>query len=63
MRTQTEIRKAFWYTFFCEGIPSKYKGKRQNDLPTDLRIAFVEYVDDLCRDKVISEKLASKVTL
>ena len=63
MKTQTEVRESFWLTFFVEGKPVEYKGKRQNNLPVDLRMAFVDYVDSLCKNKVISSKLASTVTL
>jgi len=35
----------------------------QSDYPTDTRVAFVEYVDHLCRNGDISEELASRVTL
>ena len=63
MKTQTEVRQAFWLTFFIEGKPIEYKGKTQNDLPVDIRMTFVDYVDSLCRDKVISSKLAALVTL
>ena len=63
MKTQTEVRQAFWFTFFVEGKPSEYRGKHQNDLPVDIRMAFVDYVDSLCKDKIISSKLAASVTL
>lgn len=63
MKTQTEVRQAFWLTFLVEGKPSEYRGKRQNDLPVNLRMAFVDYVDSLCKDGIISSKLASSVTL
>ena len=63
MTTQKQIKQAFWQTFFVEGRPAEYKGKTQNDLPVDIRMAFVDFVDSLSKDKVISEKLASRVTL
>ena len=40
-----------------------YYGKRQNDLPADVRIAFVDFVEHLRIDEAISETLAYKVTL
>lgn len=63
MKTQTEIRNAFWLTFYVEGKPAEYQGKRQNDLPTDIRMAFIDYVDHLQKAGTITEKLASIVTL
>ena len=63
MTTQKQIKQAFWQTFFIESRLTEYKGKTQNDLPVDIRMAFVDFVDSLSRDKVISEKLASRVTL
>ena len=63
MDTQTDIRNAFWNVFFVEGKPRRFYGKSQNDLPADLRMAFVNFVDELERDGTISETLAGKVTL
>lgn len=63
MKTQAEVRAAFWSTFCADGIPREYRGKRQNELPADLRAAFVDYVDHLQRDGTISESLAQRVTL
>lgn len=62
MKTQAEVRAAFWDTFGCE-IPREYRGKRQNDLPADVRCAFVDYVDYLARAGTISESFAQRVTL
>ncbi len=63
INTETAVRAAFWLTFFVEGKPRRYYGKSQNELPADLRMAFVDYVDSLARDGTISEALASRVTL
>ena len=63
MKNQTEIRIAFWMTFFVEGKPLEYRGKRQNDLPADIRMAFVDYIDGLQKSGIITEKLASTITL
>jgi hypothetical protein len=63
MTTQAQVRDAFWNVFFVEGKPRKYWGKTQNQLPTDLRCAFVDFVDGLARDGTISQNLASRVTL
>jgi hypothetical protein len=62
MRTITEVRRAFWEAH--PQFKSEYrKTWRQNQYNTDIRCSFVSYVDSLCRDLVITEKLAYKVTL
>ena len=63
MKTQTEIRDAFWLTFNVEGKPRRFYGKTQNELPADVRAAFVDFVDYLAREGTISESLAARVTL
>jgi hypothetical protein len=63
MKTQADVRNAFWLTFFVEGKPRRYYGKTQNELPADLRCAFVDFVDSLARDGTITEALAQRVTL
>lgn len=63
MKTQADVRDAFWNTFFCEGKPREYWGKRQNELPADVRAAFVDFVDYLAREGTISNALAQRVTL
>ncbi len=60
---QTQIRDAFWSVYCVEGKPREYRGKSQNQLPTDVRCAFVDFVDNLARDQQISEALAQRVTL
>jgi hypothetical protein len=61
--TAQDVRRAFWLTFFVEGCPREYRGKTQNELPADLRMAFVDYVDSLARNGEISERVAQSVTL
>ena len=63
MKTQREIRDAFWLTFNVEGKPRRFYGKTQNELPADIRMAFCDFVDYLAREGTISESLAAKVTL
>lgn len=59
MTTQTQVRAAFW-----EAHPHAVrKPGRQNEQPTDTRVAFVDYVDSLEKDSQISEALAQRVTL
>ena len=62
MKTISEVRKSFWNEF-PQFLNEYKKIKRQNEYSCDCRCAFVEYVDYLQKDGVISEKLANKVTL
>lgn len=58
--TQKELRAAFW-----ESHPdlTRQGRKTQNDYPTDTRIAWCDYIDRMCRDGQISEKLGQRATL
>ena len=59
MTTQKQVREAFWQAF---PDLSRKRG-RDGDYLTDTRVAFVDYVDSLCRSGEISEELAYRVTL
>lgn len=63
MTSASQVRDAFWHIFCVEGKPREFYGKSQNDLPADVRCAFVDFVDSLARDGTITERLASMVTL
>ena len=66
MKTITEVRESFWAMLEDvnpELAKLKRAKKRQNEYPTDIRVSFVDYVDSLRKDQVISEKLANKATL
>ena len=62
MKTITEVRKAFWeaYPEFKEHYRKTW---RQNQYNGTIRYCFIDYVDSLCKDGVITEKLAYRVTL
>ena len=62
MTTQTQIRQSFWeaHPQFKDDYKVTY---RQNQYCTDIRCAFVDYVDHLVENGDISEKLADRVTL
>lgn len=62
MKTQKEIRNAFWGSF-PEFAKERRSRKKQNDYYTDIRCAFVDFVDQLRRNNQISEKLRNRVTL
>jgi hypothetical protein len=59
MTTQAQVRAAFWI-----GLQRKpVAGWTHNDYSALIRSEWVEFVDMLQRDGLISERLASKVTL
>jgi hypothetical protein len=62
-RTEQQVRNAFWSSVLDGGVFLEYRGKPQNQLPTDVRCAFVDFVDSLVRNGAISVALASRVTL
>ena len=62
MKTVSQVRKAFWDNH--PQFKSQYrKTYRQNQYHTDIRCAFVDFVDYLQKDGIISENLADRVTL
>lgn len=67
--TQVELRKLFWRSM-QEANPNterrfykSLKGFSHNDYPTDTRVAFSDFVENMIRDGVISEALARRATL
>ena len=63
MKTQAHIRLACWRAASIETRGAFRPGKRQNAYPTDIRCAFVNYVDSLARSGEITAALAGRVTL
>lgn len=62
MTTITQVRQSFWDSF--EQFKPEYRArKRQNQYRADIRMTFVDYVESLRRNNIISEKLANRVTL
>ena len=66
MTTQKQVRENFW-AYIKEIAPQylkEYKtSKRQNQYAADIRILFVDYVDNLHKSGEITQNLAYKVTL
>ena len=62
MKTITEVRNSFWesHPMFKNDFKKSY---RQNQYNATIRSAFVDYVDYLGKDNVISESLRNRVTL
>lgn len=62
--TQKELRAAFWRAIneSCPGV-RRVASWTQNQYPTDVRVAFCDFVEHLLRDRQISETLAQRATL
>lgn len=60
--TEEEVIESF-FEWHDEARKEREKGKEQNSFSTDVRVAFVEYIDYLQKDGEISEELASNITL
>lgn len=58
LTNQKQVRQAF-----KDCLEDLKHSEYGNLTPTDIRCAFVDYVDMLQKDGLISEKLASRVTL
>jgi hypothetical protein len=57
--TQAQVRQAFWLEY-----PQASKRKqRDGDYVTDTRVMFCDFVESLSRSGMISDALASRVTL
>ena len=64
--TQKQVREAFWAdhtSFDHQARAAGIRSKRQNAHCATVRCAFVDYVDMLSCDGIISEALAARVTL
>lgn len=58
--TQKQLRAEFWrYYPELKRIP----GKTQNEYPTDVRVAWCDFVERMYRSGQISEALADRATL
>ena len=56
---QKDLRRQFW-----QDNPQCARGRlRSGDYVADTRMAWVDYIDMLCRDGTISEALAQRATL
>jgi hypothetical protein len=58
--SQRAVRAVFW---FRHPEFSRRRGFSQNDYPTDVRCAFVDFVEALARAGEITENMAQRVTL
>ena len=62
MKNQTEVRNAFWEEY-PQYAAERRSRKRQNQYSTNIRCAFVDFVDYLNRNREISDSLRNRVTL
>lgn len=62
MKTVTEVRQAFWeaHPQFKDQYRKTWRQDRYN---ATIRSCFVDYVDNLQRDGIITRKLAIRATL
>ena len=71
LKSEQHIRFHFWESYaskISKKDNRKYaymiaEGKTQNHFPCDVRVAFVDHVDWLHREGLISDELAQSVTL
>lgn len=57
-----EIRSNFWVLH--PEFKNEYRGrKKQNEYNATIRSAFVEYIDNLAKDGIITNSQASRITL
>ena len=61
--TTRTLRRLFWQCYPETKKELYATTKRQNNYPTDVRCAWVDFVDDLCRSNLISRNLANITTL
>ena len=60
--SQAALRRSFWLAH--PALRHQYRSnKRQNQYPTDIRIAWCDYVDAMAREGAISDDLAARATL
>ncbi len=65
LTTEEEVRAAFWDLHPHLRKEPKLNGAEltQNEYPADTRMTFCDFIENLVRDKRITESLAKKVTL
>ena len=62
--TQKELREIFWSEIATPEMRAEYRTRKtQNDYSTDIRCAWVDFVDYAYECGMITEKQASKATL
>jgi hypothetical protein len=66
MKTQKQVRKAFWQ-FLRESNPELFKfakvSKSQNEQITDIQLSFNDWLDSMYKSGQITEKQVNNYTL
>lgn len=64
MMTIKQLRESFWMLVADDKMRKEYrKRKTQNDYSTDIRVAWVDYVDSMQKSGYITRKQAFRATL
>ena len=62
--TLKELRKMFWSEIATPEMRAEYRiRKTQNDYSTDIRCAWVDFIDWACKSGIITEKQCNNATL
>ena len=62
--TLKELRKMFWREVATPEMRAEYRTRKtQNDYSTDVRCAWVDFVDSAQKNGIITEKQADNATL
>ena len=62
--TLKELRKMFWSEIATPEMRAEYRiRKTQNDYSTDIRCAWVDFIDWACKSGRITEKQCNNATL
>jgi len=62
--TFKQVRKMFWEYIATDEMRKEFRvRKTQNDYSCDIRCAFVDFVDSLCKDGQITESQCDRITL
>ena len=62
--TLKELRKMFWGEIATPEMRAEYRiRKTQNDYSTDIRCAWVDFIDWACKSGIITEKQSNNATL
>lgn len=64
IKTIKQLRESFWLYVADDEMRKEYrKRKTQNDYSTDIRVAWVDYVDSMQKSGYITRKLADRAIL
>ena len=62
--TLKELREMFWSEIATPEMRAEYRiRKTQNDYSTDIRCAWVDFIDWACKSGIITEKQSNNATL